>query len=137
MSAAVCNARVPFSPEANPPRQPYMSIMDRNGFQMGQGLKGNVSTGSEHESGSLYRRVMNDDQARDAYFNTTKGVLAGCRDDKDLDRAREILDKFHIAYCFTANASRPRPVFLMRDRVLVGARAIEAHFTKMATAGPT
>ena len=104
---------------------------------MSQRLKGGVSTGSEQESGSLYRRVMDDDQARDAYFNTTQGVLAGCRDDADVNRAREILDKFHIAYCFTANASRPRPVFLMSDRVLVGARAIEAHFTKRATAGPT
>ena len=104
---------------------------------MSHGLKGGASTGSEQEPGSLYRRVMADDHAREAYFNTTKGVLAGRRDDEDLLRAREILDKFRIAYCFTANARRPRPVFLMRDRVLVGAGAIESHFAKLAAAGPT
>ena len=79
---------------------------------------------------------MLDDQARDAYFNTTKGVLAGRRDDEDLVRAREILDEFRIAYCFTENARRPRPVFLMRDRVLVGAGAIKSHFAKLAATQP-
>ena len=28
-----------------------------------------------HESDSLYNMVMSDDEAREAYFNTTKGVL--------------------------------------------------------------
>ena len=104
---------------------------------MDKRMKSDASTGSGQESDSLYRRMMSDKQARDAYFNTTKGVLAGCRDDKELIRAREILDKSRVPYCFTANARRPRPVFLMRDRVLVGLGAIKSHCAKMTASGST
>lgn len=84
----------------------------------------------QQEAESLFDCVMSNEGARDAFYNTTEGVLAGRRDDDALLDARALLDKHQIAYFFTADASRPRPMFFTRDRVVVGVQAIESLITQ-------
>ena len=71
-----------------------------------------------------------------AYFNTTKGVLAGRPSDEDFLRAKEALDQAQIAYLYAPDATTPRPMFFMRDRIVIGAEAIAACIGG-ATAAPT
>ena len=82
---------------------------------------------------SLYRMVMSDDDAREAYFNTTKGVLTGRPDDDDLRSARARLDESGIAYLYNPDALRPRPMFLTQGRAIVGLKQIEEYVSSLRT----
>ena len=87
-----------------------------------------------HESDSLYNMVMSDDEAREAYFNTTKGVLTGRPDDDDLQRARARLDESGIAYLYNPDSLRPRPMFLTQERAIVGLEQIEEYISSLQSA---
>ena len=80
---------------------------------------------------------MSDTQARDAYFNTTKGILAGRPNDADLLQAKATLDDARIAYLYTPDASCPRPMFFMSDRIVIGAAAIAACINNMVRVAST
>jgi hypothetical protein len=85
------------------------------------------------ESDPLYDMVMSDDDARKAYFNTTKGVLTGRPDDEDLRRARTRLDESGIAYLYNPDSLRPRPMFLTHGRAIVGLEQIEKYILSLQT----
>ena len=86
-----------------------------------------MTTIQSSEVDSLYNMVMSDDDAREAYFNTTKGVLTGRPDDEDLLRAKAWLDESGIAYLYNPDSSRPRPMLLTKGRAIVGLREIEEY----------
>ena len=80
---------------------------------------------------SLYEEVMNDPDARHAYFHTTKGVLTGRAEDEDTIAIKALLDEQWIAYLYNPDFMRPRPIFLTKTAQIVGRAAIEAHIENL------
>ncbi len=60
---------------------------------------------------SVYDRVLADEESRDAFFNTTQGILAGDPLQEDVGAIRQELDSASIAYLFTPDENLPRPTF--------------------------
>ena len=76
---------------------------------------------------SLYSDVMEDPVARHMYFNVTKGILAGTREDPAVIKIKEALDELRIPYCYNNDTHLPRPIFLTKNKTIIGAEAIIAH----------
>ena len=75
---------------------------------------------------------MSNARTKHAYYNTTRGVLAGRFDDEDLQEIVSILNKSHVAYLYNPDEARPEPMFLTRDNIFVGVQEIKAHIVDAA-----
>lgn len=93
----------------------------------GLNVEGLVSKGSNLPQGPA--QTLN--RARDAYLNTTKGVLTGRPYDDDVRQAKEMLDRVDIAYLFNPDATRPRPMFCSRDWTSIGIEEIKDHIERI------
>ena len=82
---------------------------------------------------SIYEDVMTSSRARHAYFNTTRGVLAGRFEDEDLQEIMSILNDERVAYFYNADDSRPEPMFLTSDSVFVGVEEIKTNIVGSRT----
>lgn len=57
---------------------------------------------------------------REAYFNTTEGILAGHPDDEDTAAAMKLLNDAGIAYLHNNDRSLPRPIFTSQGEQYCG-----------------
>lgn len=80
---------------------------------------------------SLYADVIADTEAHHAYLHVTRGVLTGCPDDEDFIAAKARLDESGIAYLCNPDRIRPRPLFMMTGRILVGLPEIESYIASV------
>ena len=69
---------------------------------------------------SLYERVLDDEQTRDAYFNTTQGMLRGSPSHADMDEIRKVLDANGVVYLYEPESNRPRPTFYAPGIISIG-----------------
>ena len=86
---------------------------------------------SSKASPSLYEQVMSDPVAKHLYENVTKGTLAGRRDDPSVVEVRKVLDELEIPYLFNHDAHRPRPIWMSKQTVLAGTKAIISHANEL------
>ena len=88
------------------------------------------SIGEHRETGkrlqSVYERVMANPQSRQAYFNTTRGVLSGHPEHTETKELRRALNEKAIAHLFSPDETLPRPVFYSAGIISVGDSAISA-----------
>ena len=70
---------------------------------------------------SVYERVMGNPQSREAYFNTTRGMLTGNPEQGETKSVRNALNDGAVAHLFTPDATLPQPVFYSAKTVSVGA----------------
>lgn len=87
-------------------------------------------------SGSVYERVMANPRSRDAYFNTTRGVLSGNPEQEETKRVRTLMNERTIPHLFTPDDTLPRPVFYSSGGVGVGEteiRAVANHLSSLRT----
>lgn len=89
-----------------------------------------ASTEEHRETGrrlqSVYERVMANPQSRQAYFNTTRGVLSGHPEHAETKELRRALNERAIAHLFNPDETLPRPVFYSPGVISVGDSAISA-----------
>lgn len=77
------------------------------------------------ESGdSLYQRVIEDSESRDAYFNTTRAQLFGDRDSDEVKGLMELLDENAVAFLFSSDTNLARPLLQVASRQFVGENEI-------------
>ena len=69
---------------------------------------------------------MADPQSRHAYYNTTRGVLAGDPDQPETRDLRSDLSARSVAHLFSPDRALPRPVFYSAGAVSIGADEISA-----------
>ena len=81
------------------------------------------SEDTRHNKGrprSLYSEVMSDENARDAYLNTTQVILTGNPRHPETKEICEALRAASVAYLFSSNRRVPRPALQSRRMVFVG-----------------
>lgn len=86
---------------------------------------------SYDQPSTLYERVMSRPAARDAYLNTTKGVLSSRMGHRDLPKLLEVLDESEIAYLFNEDATLARPVFSASGTFSAGFEQIVKHVARL------
>ena len=71
---------------------------------------------------------MEDPEARRIYFELSEqaGMLYGCPSNEDVIAVIEKLGEAYIPYLHNT-ARIPRPMFIIKNRISVGQKAIEAH----------
>lgn len=79
---------------------------------------------------------MESERARNAFYNTTVGVLLGRPEDEELRKVKRLLDERRIAYLFSPDRTRPRPMFLTRKSTFVGAERIWSHIESIPATMP-
>ena len=81
---------------------------------------------------SVYERVMANPKSRHAYFNTTRGVLAGDPEQAETQRLRSDLSGRAVAHLFSPDRTLPRPMFFSAGTVSIGADEIAAATSRRA-----
>ena len=81
---------------------------------------------------SVYERVMANPQSRQAYFNTTRGVLSGHPEHAETKELRRALNERAIAHLFNPDETLPRPVFYSPGIISVGDSEISAVTDRLA-----
>jgi len=76
--------------------------------------------------GSVFEAIMADPQSRHAYYNTTRGLLAGNPDQAETQGLRSDLCARAVAHLFSPDESLPRPVFYSAGAISIGADEIVA-----------
>lgn len=97
-------------------------------------LASDIDIGKHKEPSSLYQQVMEDPEARRAYFEMMRmsGELSGAPDDENLIAVRKKLEEAMIPYFYIANRRRPRPIFVIENRISVGREEIEAQIASLS-----
>ena len=69
---------------------------------------------------SVFERVMENPKSRNAYFNTTRGILTGDPDQAETIETRALLGEKSVAHLFTADPTLPQPMFYADGFVRIG-----------------
>lgn len=75
-------------------------------------------------SPSVYEQILDNQEARDAYFNTTQGILYGNPDQPETKEVIQMLDEATIAYLFNPDKYRARPQFVTSQGAAGGGKMI-------------
>ncbi len=84
------------------------------------------SHGTRTQHGSVFETIMADPQSRHAYYNTTRGVLAGDPDQSETTDLRNDLRARSVAHLFSPDRALPQPVFYSAGTISIGADEISA-----------
>lgn len=85
---------------------------------------GTTSDAEAELPASLFDLVLSRTVSREAYFNTTQGLLTGDPADTEVQQVMEGLEQRAIAYIFLPDQFRPRPAFSFESRTVVGREEI-------------